>query len=137
MEIWNSNVECGGFSKYLTIWSKVTLGYASKIWKENVNRFPDYDWILYNNKRLKDVDLSEDITQYKDYGIIYLKIAIKESGRTYRQCPCWPNVKDDEVLVERIFKRWEEYVKIGVGSQSPAYNGGCCAVWRLRNSESP
>jgi hypothetical protein len=43
MEIWTINIKCGNFSKYLTIWSKVTLGYVLEIWKEIVNRFPDYD----------------------------------------------------------------------------------------------
>jgi hypothetical protein len=28
MEIWNVNVKCGGFSKYMAIKSKVTIGYA-------------------------------------------------------------------------------------------------------------
>jgi hypothetical protein len=81
LELWNINVKCSSYSKYLSIWSKVTLGYALEIWKENINRFHDYDWILYNNKRLKDVDLSEDVMCYKDYGTIYLKIAIKGSGK--------------------------------------------------------
>jgi hypothetical protein len=77
MESWNVNVKCGGFNKYLTIWSKVTIGYALEIWSENIERFPGYDWILYNNRRLKECDLSEDIIQLKHYGIAYLKISIK------------------------------------------------------------
>jgi hypothetical protein len=53
------------FNKYLTVWNKFTLGYALKIWKESVNRFPDYDWILYNNKRLKDIDLMKTLYNTK------------------------------------------------------------------------
>jgi hypothetical protein len=78
-DIWNINVNCDSFNQYLTIWSKVTASYALEICKENINRFPDYDWILCSNKRLKDVDLSEDVMYYNDYEIIYLKIALKGS----------------------------------------------------------
>jgi hypothetical protein len=81
LELWNINVKFGSYSRYLSIWSKLTLGYALEIWKESVNRFPDYDWILYNNKTLKDVDLSEDVMISKDYGTIYSKIALKRSGK--------------------------------------------------------
>jgi hypothetical protein len=36
--------------------------------------------VLYNNKRLKVSDLSEDIMQIRDYGILYLKISIIGDG---------------------------------------------------------
>jgi hypothetical protein len=102
MDIRNINVKCGSFSKYLTIWNKVTIGYALEIWSENVERFPDYDWVLYSNKRLKDSDLSEDIVQSRDYGILYLKISIKGSG-----------VLDDlkrHPIFEEMVERWKKYL---------------------------
>jgi hypothetical protein len=53
LEIWSLNIRSGHYNKYLTVWSKVTLGYALDIWNECTKRFPKYYWILYNNKRLK------------------------------------------------------------------------------------
>jgi hypothetical protein len=55
----------------------VTLGYALEIWDECTKRFPRYDWILYNNKRLRECDLSESIVCYKDCGSLYLRVSIK------------------------------------------------------------
>jgi hypothetical protein len=77
MEIRTICVKCGSYSKYLSVWSKVTIGNALEIWNEVVERFPDYDWVMYNNRKLRYIDLSEDITQIKEYGIIYLKVSIK------------------------------------------------------------
>jgi hypothetical protein len=108
MEIRNINVKCGSFSKYLTIWNKVTIGYALEIGSENVERFPDYDWVLYNNKRLKDSDLSEDIIQIRDYGILYLKVSIKGSG-----IEGWEKIVGDlkgVSIMAGIAERWIEYL---------------------------
>jgi hypothetical protein len=92
------NVKCCGSSKYLTVWSKVTIGYSLYIWKKNVERFLDYDWILYNNKRLKENDLSEDVMQLKDYGTIYLTISIKGSGR-------WRPVENPKGVLDASVKK--------------------------------
>jgi hypothetical protein len=74
-------VKCGSYSQYLSVWSKVTLGYAIEFWKDSIDNFPSYDWIMYNNKRLKQVDLREDIMEYRDYSTIYLRVSLAGSGK--------------------------------------------------------
>jgi hypothetical protein len=101
MEIRNVNVKCGSFSQYLTIWNKVKIGYALEIWSECVERFPDYDWVLNNNKILKERDLSEDIMQIRDYEILYLKISIKGSGKD--------GVVGKSFKYDNIFNKWRKY----------------------------
>jgi hypothetical protein len=81
LEIKNIEITCGNFKKYLSVWNKIILGYALEIWNEIIRRFPKYDWILYKNKRLKHVDLNLCISVYRDYGIFYLKILLKLSGK--------------------------------------------------------
>jgi hypothetical protein len=98
LELWNINIRCGKYCKYLSVWSKVTLGYALEIWDECTKRFPTYDWISYNNKALKKVNLEEDITSYKEYGTIYLKIAIKGGKKTER-----------ERIIE-LLDHWNKYI---------------------------
>jgi hypothetical protein len=82
LELWTLNVKCGSYSQYLSVWNKVTLGYAIDIWKDSIDNFPSYDWIMYNNKRLKLVDLREDIMQYRNYSTIYLRVSLAGSGIT-------------------------------------------------------
>jgi hypothetical protein len=81
LEIWSLNVRCNNYNRYLTVWSKVTLGYALDIWNERTKRFSKCDWILYNNKRLKNCDIREDIINYRNSGCIYLRTAIKGGGK--------------------------------------------------------
>jgi hypothetical protein len=58
------------------------------------------------------VDLSENVMNYKDYGIIYLKIAIKDSRRFVRG-----EMTTKEELYQRRFvsklieNRWTEYLR--------------------------
>jgi hypothetical protein len=56
---------------------------------------------LYNNKRLKDIDFSEDIVMIRDYIAIYLKLALKESGK----------VKESSDKYESEVERSRIYVK--------------------------
>jgi hypothetical protein len=65
------------FSRTLNCLSRLSLGHVIEIWQECVNRFPKYEWILYNNKRLKQVDLEECVNIYKDNGILYLKSSLR------------------------------------------------------------
>jgi hypothetical protein len=53
LELWNLNIRCGKYCNYLSIWSKVSLGYALEVWNERTKKFLSFDWILYNNKVLK------------------------------------------------------------------------------------
>jgi hypothetical protein len=38
LEIWSLNIRCNYYNKYLTVWSKMTLGYALEIWDECIPR---------------------------------------------------------------------------------------------------
>jgi hypothetical protein len=105
MEIRSICVKSGGFSKYLSIWNKVTLGYALEIWSENVERFPDYDWMMYNNKRLKDADLSEDIIQIREYGILFLNISVKGGLKVVD----YFNLKKQCPIMTNMVERWTHY----------------------------
>jgi hypothetical protein len=81
LELWCLNIRTNNnYCKYLTVWSRVTLGYALEIWNEFTKKFPKFDWILYNNKMLKKCDMQEDIINYKYYGRMYLKSSIKGGG---------------------------------------------------------
>jgi hypothetical protein len=81
LELWSINIRRNDYCKFLSIWSKVTLEYALDIWREFTKKFPNYDWILYNNKKLKKCDLHEDVFNYKYYGSMYLKTSLKGGGK--------------------------------------------------------
>jgi hypothetical protein len=122
LEIWSLNIRSDYYNKYLTVWSRVTLNYAFDIWNDFTKKFPKFDWILYNNKRLSKGDLNEDANSYKLNGSMYLRGSIKggnpvndygygiESTDFEMVKTCWPILaKRNPILLNEALMPWVKF----------------------------
>jgi hypothetical protein len=69
------------FMKAVYAWDKISIEYALTIWEQNINFFPSYNYILYNNSVMPKEWFDNNLEILGHYENVYLKYTLDGGGK--------------------------------------------------------